>query len=59
MPEVKIDNVQEFLADHDRVHIENVGEREILTANRHGDMHVGDENSPLTVNIDDPDVTLL
>lgn len=59
MVEVLIENPQEFLSEHDEVHIENRGRFEILTANKHGDLHVGDENAPITVNIDDPDVTVL
>lgn len=59
MPEIRIENPQEWLSNHDRVHIENVGEREILTANRHGELQVGDETRPLTVNVSDEDVTVL
>lgn len=57
--EVLIDRPSEWLSEHDEVHIENFGKREILTANRHGDLQVGDESSPLTVNIEDPGVTVL
>lgn len=59
MPEVLIDRPSEWLETHDEVHIDNVGTFEILTANRHGDLHVGDETNPRTVNISDPDVTVL
>lgn len=59
MVEVLIDDVQEYLSEHDEVHIENRGRFEILTANKHGDLQVGDEDAPITVNINDPDVTVL
>jgi len=59
MVEVLIERPVDWLSTHDYVHIENVGKREILTANKHGELHVGDENRPITVNISDDDVTLL
>jgi len=57
--EVVIEHVQDWLSQHDEVHVESQGTLQILTANRHGDLHVGDPDRPLTVNINDPDVTVI
>lgn len=56
---VEIEHVQNWLAEHDEVHIENRGRFPILTANKHGDVQVGDASRPISVNITDPDVTVL
>lgn len=57
--EVLIDRPVEWLSENDYVHIENMGRFEILTANKHGDLHVGEPSNYWTVNISDDDVTVL
>lgn len=57
--EVIIEDCQDWLERHDKVHIENRGVFEILTANKHGELQVGNPSRAVTVNITDPDVTVL
>lgn len=55
----RIPDVEAFREEHSAVHIENMGERSILTVEADGTLHVGDESRPTTIHIDDPDVTVL
>lgn len=57
--ETAITDVDEFRAEHSHVHIENMGRREILSVSESGVLHVGNPDRPDTVNISDPDVTVL
>jgi len=59
MPEILIERPVEWLSEHNYAEIDDIGRKEILTANRHGDLHVGSKNDPLTVNVSDHDVTVL
>ncbi len=59
MAEVLIENPEEWLSEHNQVHIENRGVFDIVTANKHGDLNVGDKDSPILVNIEHSDITVL
>jgi len=59
-PKVRIERPVEWQSEHDHVEVEWEDEPlEILSANRHGYLHVGEKDNPQTVNIANDNVTVL